>query len=292
MNQRLLVTGASGYLGGELVRQASQVGWHVVGTYLHNFYPQPHITWRQLDVRDRDAVQTLVTALQPAVIIHTAVKEPNDWATNAEGAAHVALAAQRVGAKLVHISSDAIFDGSHGWYTEADAPQPITPYGAAKAAAETAVRAIAPAATVVRTSLIIGEKPYKHMQMVHDMLTGKRKGVLFTDEIRCPIAVQNLAAALLELAQRDIRGVLNVAGGDALSRYELGILLAEYWGYDPERLQAGSIKASGAIRPTEVRLDSSRARSILSTPLRGMREVLGTHGKCTQRPLSGLTNQR
>lgn len=274
MSGTLLVTGASGYLGRVVAQRAAAAGWRVVGSFWRAPQPIEQIRWQRLDVRDRLAVHELVAALRPAAIIHTAVVEPSDWATNADGAAHVALAAQAHGARLVHVSSDAIFNGASGLYDEDASPEPITPYGAAKAAAETAVRAIAPGAALVRTSLIIGDEPYKHVQMVLDMLSGKRDDALFTDEIRCPVACADLAAALLELVERDTHGVLNVAGADPLSRYELGVLIAQRWGHDPAGLRATSTAASGLRRPTNVRLDIRRAQSLLRTTLRGARTFL------------------
>lgn len=268
MNRTLLITGASGYLGRELARQAV-ADWRVVGTFLRAPGTIPGSVWQPLDVRDPQAVARIVRDIQPAAIIHTAIVEPNDWATNADGAAHVALAARAVGTRLVHVSSDAIFNGARGLYDEDAPPEPITPYGAAKAAAETAVRAILPSAAIVRTSLIIGDAPYKHVRMVLDMLAGKHDDALFTDEMRCPIAVDDLAAALLELAANDYAGVLNVAGADALSRYDLGKLIAQRWGYDPALLRSTTTTASGLRRPTDVRLNISRAREVLRTPLRG-----------------------
>lgn len=276
MKRVLLVTGASGYLGRDVARQAVQAGWRVVGTYRREPLDTAGVTWQPLDVRDREAVAVFVQTLQPAAIVHCAVVEPNDWATNADGAAHVALAAHAVGARLAHVSSDALFSGGQRLYDEAAQPDPITPYGAAKAAAETAVRAIMPDAAIVRTSLIIGDTPYKHVQMVLDMLAGTRTDALFTDEIRCPIYVSDLAAAVLELVDHDYAGVLNVAGADALSRYDLGVLIARHRGLDAAGLRGISTVESGLRRPTQVQLDIRRAQALLRTPLRGARTFLAT----------------
>ncbi len=199
---RLLVTGASGTLGRVVAAQALAAGWEVVGTF-HTAPLDLAITWRRLDLSDPAAVAALVAAVQPTAIIHTAylMRGPQLWAATAEGAAHVAQAAQRSGARLVHLSSDAIFDGTAGPYTEAAPPAPITPYGAAKAAAETAVAAICPAAVIARTSLIISPaQPDQHTQMILDIAAGRRPERLFTDEFRCPVLVDDLASAVIELA--------------------------------------------------------------------------------------------
>lgn len=275
MTRSLLITGAGGYLGRELARQAVAHGHRVCGTFRSEPRPIPGVEWLRLDVRDREATTALLVDQKPGAVLHTAIREPNDWATNADGAANIALAARAAGARLVHVSSDAIFSGAGGLYDEAAPPEPITPYGAAKAAAETAVAAIDAGARIVRTSLIIGDEPYKHVGMVLDMLAGRNPGALFSDEIRCPIHVVDLAAALLELAEQDGGGVLNVAGPEAVSRYELGVLIARRYGHDPSRLRASTTAQSGLRRPTDVRLDIRRAQALLRTRLRGASEFLG-----------------
>ncbi len=275
MMRSLLITGASGYLGRELARQAVAAGRQVYGTFHSAPRPISGVEWLALDVRDREATHGLLAEVRPGAVIHTAVREPNDWATNATGAANVTRASRTSGARLVHLSSDAIFNGASGLYDETASPEPITPYGAAKAAAETAVAALDPAAWIVRTSLIIGDEPYKHVALVLDMLAGRNSGVLFTDEIRCPIHVADLASALLELTDADGGGVLNVAGPEAVSRYQLGVLIARHFGLDPARLRASTTAASGLRRPTDVRLDVRRAQALLGTRLRGASEFLG-----------------
>ena len=109
----LLVTGGSGYLGGELLRQAS--GRLLAATYLSGRPGGPDgVDWTELDVRDRDAVRALVERVRPEVVIHTAYRQDGEGAreTTVEGAAAVAGAAAEAGARLIHLSSDVIFDGS------------------------------------------------------------------------------------------------------------------------------------------------------------------------------------
>lgn len=269
----LLVAGASGYTGSRLARLAMAAGWAVVGTYHRTPGELSGVDWRQVDVRDRAAVRTLLRSVRPRAVVHAAYAQP-DWAVNADGAAYVALAAVEVGARLVHVSSDAVFAGRAQPYTEADPPDPVYPYGAAKAAAETAVRAIAPDAAVVRTSLIVGDRGSAQHQMVLDLVTGRRRGALFTDEFRCPVAVDDLASALLELVDSDYRGVLHVAGPRTLSRYALGRLIAAHHGLDPDLVPAATIAGSGLSRPGRVVLDIGRAAAVLRVRPRGVAEAL------------------
>jgi len=207
-------------------------------------------------------------------VIINAAYNYEDWATTADGAASVALAAARVDAHLVHVSSDAIFSGAARSYDETAVPDPVMPYGAAKAAAETAVRAVWPGATVARTSLITGDGRSTHESLIHDLALGRLQGVLFADDVRCPVHVADLASALLELARSRSSGIHHVAGADAISRYELGCLVAERDGLDRSVLRAGSRQVAGIPGPLDVRLDSSATQGRLRTRLRGAREFL------------------
>jgi dTDP-4-dehydrorhamnose reductase len=269
---RILVTGATGHLGRRVAELAADLGWRVVGTY--------HTTAadtadEQLDVRDRAAVRRVMERVRPSAVVHTAAGR-EDWRVIADGAAHVAVAATVAGVRLVHVSSDAVFSGKDVYYDEAALPDPVYRYGAAKAAAETAVRAISPDAAVVRTSLIVGYGRGGHEVLTHELASGRRGGVLFTDQIRRPVHVDDLAGALMELATNGYAGVINVAGSDAVSRYELAVLVARRDGLDPARLPAGRIADLGIPAPTDVRLRTDKAMSLLSTRLRGAHEFMAT----------------
>ncbi|MFJ5305052.1 SDR family oxidoreductase [Streptomyces sp. NPDC088350] len=268
---KLLIVGGSGFLGTELVRRAAAAGRATAATYCSSRPgTAPGVPWHRLDVRTPSQLDDLLTELTPDAIIN-ATSGPGDWAVTADGSFHVALAAARHGCRLVHVSSDAVFSGSRVHYDESRLPDPVTPYGAAKAAAETAVRLLTPSAAVARTSLIIGNGGSAHERMVHELAAGTRDGVLFTDVVRCPVHVEDLAAALLELALSDRSGVFHIAGPDALSRHELGVLIARRDGLDAARLPAGRGEGTTAL---DVRLDSGATRAGLRTRLRGAREFL------------------
>jgi dTDP-4-dehydrorhamnose reductase len=276
--RRILITGGTGYLGAELLQQARVGGWDVGATSFSSLPDDQDVAWMRLDIRDQPAVSRTFDAWRPAVVIHTAYRQrgPDLWSTSAEGAGVVARVAREAGARLIHMSSDALFDGTRaGSYSESDDPSPITPYGEAKAAAERLVAEAHPAALIVRTSLIYGgAQPGPHEQLALDALTGQADVAFFTDELRCPIAVGDLAAALLELAPADQAGRLHIAGADVVSRYEFAQLVASAHGQDPARLRAATSVTSSVGRPRNCALDSSLARRLLRTRLRGVREVL------------------
>jgi dTDP-4-dehydrorhamnose reductase len=278
---RMLVTGGSGYLGGWVVRLARD-GWDVTATYLAHAVDDPGVDWRQLDVRDEAAVASLVDEVRPRAIIHTAALNPGQGsdfdAVNVAGARHVARVSASVGARLIHLSSDVLFDGQKGNYVEEDPPSPITPYGRSKAQGEEAVRDSGAEAVVVRTSLIYGWRPTvaRAAQWMIDNLRVGKPVHLFTDEVRCPIWVESLAAAVVELAQSCYTGALHVAGAQPLSRYAFGTRLLRFHGVDPASV-VPTLSPRDKPRPLDCTLDCSRARALLQTPLPGVDEVLAAH---------------
>ncbi len=276
--RRLLITGASGTLGRHVALLASQQGWDVCGTY-YTTPPARDGQWLRLDVRDRAAVMDVVRRTHPTAVVHTAFRPSGEtmWATTAEGATFVAQATEAVGARLIHVSSDAVFDGTCNPYTEAAHPNPRTLYGAAKAAAEMAVRAIAPQAAIVRTGLIISREPIDpHTRFILDLAAGRIRGRLFTNQYRCPIGADDLASAILELAAGDFTGIIHVAGSDVVSRHDLGRAVAQAYHLEDHavaRLEAGPIPPQmAATTIADIRLDTTLARSLLKTRLRGIQE--------------------
>jgi dTDP-4-dehydrorhamnose reductase len=262
---RLLVTGGAGYLGAEVCAQAVSRGWEVLATQFQALPPQGRAV--RLDVRDADAAQRVFLRHGPDVIVHTAYVQ-EDGPTIVQGSAAVATAAHRSGARLVHLSTDLVFDGEQGApYGEDAEPRPVSAYGAAKLEAEAVVARIDPGAVLVRTSLLYGKPGPQEALALRDGVE------LFTDEIRCPTDVSELAAALLELAGLDASGPLHLAAPEAVSRYELGRLLRARHGGDPDGIRGVPAPRQG--RPRNVALDSSRAAMLLSTRFRGVTEALG-----------------
>jgi dTDP-4-dehydrorhamnose reductase len=244
---RVFVTGLGGYLGQAIVAlepDASGIAGRA-----------------EADVRDAAAVAAALDTAQPDAVIHTAYIQdgPDARSTNVDGSAVVAEAARARGLRLVHLSTDVVFSGQmQRPLREDDVPDPITDYGRTKADAETAVTAAHPEAVLVRTSLIYGgATPSRQEQLARE--PGMK---FYEDEIRCPIRAPDLAAACLELARRaEITGPLHVGGPDAVSRLEFAHL------FTPD--------AEGARRPPDrpgdLRLDSSKAYSLLETRIRGVR---------------------
>lgn len=257
---RILVTGGrTGYLGRHVVAVAAQHEVVAVGS-------------ADCDVRDGACVEALLAEHRPDAVIHTAYVQ-SDRAVTATGAAHVARAAARGGARLVLVSSDVVFGGRPVPYDESVPPDPASAYGEAKVEAEQAALGSGPDVVVARTSLILGDGESNHERLFHSLALGG-DGALFEDERRCPVHVADLASALVELAGNDVHGVLHLGGADATSRLELGRLVARRDGLDPDALRAGRRADLSDPGPVDVRLDSGLAATLLTTRLRGAREFL------------------
>ena len=285
MQNLILITGASGYLGQATFRAALAAGYPVAGTY-HRHHPA--LSGRflaALDIGRPDAVRLLIAALRPAAIVHTAaawntVEEAEK--TIVEGTRTLVAAAADAGSRLIHLSTDMIFDGEHAPYRESDAPVPLAYYGRAKAEAEAIVAGGLADHVIVRTSLITClEPPDPRTLLIRRALEtmahepdenaaagARRHLTLFTDEYRCPVRLVDLAAALVELIGHPYRGVLNVAGPDRLSRYQIGQIIARAAGLSPDPIIPGTAAGSGMVRPRDCTLDISLAQAVLRTALR------------------------
>jgi dTDP-4-dehydrorhamnose reductase len=266
---KLLVTGGAGYLGSEVCRLAVERGFDVLAG-LHRAPPPGSPQGRpvRLEIRDEQATASVLMRHGPEAVVHTAYRQSDDEleATVVRGSRSVALAAARSGARLLHLSTDLVFDGEQGApYGETADPRPVSAYGGAKLEAERLVSKAHPEALLVRTSLLYGKAelgPQERLALA--------SSDFYTDEIRCPTLVSELAAALLELAALDASGPLHVAAPEPVSRYQLARLLRAAHGHDPDGVRG--VPSPGRGRPRNVALDSSRAAGLLHRPLRGVSE--------------------
>ncbi len=279
---RTLLTGSSGYLGTALLRilPAQRPDWDLHIT-LHSIEPSDAMpNAHHLELRDANSIARVMDKVQPEIIFHTAALTAGDaremYETNAGGSGELARQAKKYNARFIHLSSDVIFDGERGMYVEDDAPNPITPYAVSKADAEKNVLASDANAVLVRTSLIYGFKPLD--PRTRSVLRGEMPN-LFTDEMRCPIWVDNLCAALLELAEHDYCGILNVAGTQALSRYDFGVKLMGALNADASHLIPTASTQSEMVRPRDCTLNVSRAQQVLRTKLLSVDEVIEKNKK-------------
>ncbi|MBI4617750.1 MAG: NAD(P)-dependent oxidoreductase [Planctomycetes bacterium] len=277
---RVLVTGASGFLGHNFCRlHASR--FELVTAWGRRPPVVPGAASHQVDLADGAALGRLLEAARPDAILHlgamTRVEEcernPRAWAVNHEASRRIALFAAARGLRLVHVSTDLVFDGTSAPYREEDRPAPVSDYGRTKAAAEEAVLAAGGNAVVCRISLAFGRAPDGALRQIDWILRDAAAGKpvkLFTDEWRTPIDAATAADCLAELIELDLRGILHVAGTERWSRFDFGRFLLARAGLDPGLAVPGTIRESPLPRPPDVSLDTVRARRVLATPFLGV----------------------
>jgi len=278
----LLVTGGSGYLGRHLTATAAR-NFTVHTTYRANpaqiIAGIPH----KLDITDEAAVVKLIERLNPDAIIHTAAANPGRpeaamMTINRDGSKNIAAAAAKTGARLVHVSTDAVHSGNNAPYADDALPSPVNPYGQSKAAAEAAVIQANPNAAIARTSLIYGlQKMDRGTAGFARRLQRGESLALFHDVIRQPVWVNTLVEALLKLAfkRRDFAGTLNVAGRQILSREAFGRRMLAWWniGYE-SMIRSASAAELGVKTPLDLRLDIEEGEALLQMTFPGVDEVL------------------
>ena len=269
----ILITGGSSYLGQHLVPLASAQS-ETFYTYFEND-PLQRPGGYQLDLRDAAAVLELVSVLKPKAIIHTAgsnrVADMESVIVN--GTRHITQAAVETDARLIHISTDVVFNGRAAPYDESALPTPMHEYGRAKAEAEKIVAAYGNQA-IVRTSLIYSLRLMDRgtAWMVQALRAGQPV-TLFTDQRRNPVWVMTLSCACLELVASAFRGIINVAGSQELSRAEFGLRMLDWWQIE-ERDTLKLAQSDPECWPVDCTLDLSLAERVLANPLPGVDDIL------------------
>ncbi len=276
---KILITGASGYLGHSLAAAASK-RYQTFGAFRTNLQYVPlSVHPLRLDVTRKSDVLAAFSRIKPDTVIHTAAQNPGKNGqsmaeVNVSGTRHVAEAARLCGARMIHISSDIVHDGKHPPYTDDAAPTPVNPYGESKALAEGEVAALLKHFTIVRTSLIysLRRMPYGTMDLARRLRAGARVQLVH-DAIRQPIWIETLVAALQNLLDKPDQGFLNIAGREALSRESYERKLLRWWGVDDHgRIDSIAAADTGSV-PLDLTLSTDKASKLLNTPLLTMDEV-------------------
>jgi dTDP-4-dehydrorhamnose reductase len=268
---RVLLFGGRGWVG-QALAPALRAAGHDVTAPRHD----------ACDIAVAADADRIVADVRPDAIVNAAAANTGTAdesvlrSVNVDGARHVAVAARRAGARLVHVSTDLVLDGRSPPYSDDARACPVNAYGRTKAAGEAAVLAACPGAVVVRASHVFDPAtPDPSLAGFIARLSAGEPCRLYVDEIRCPIARTVLAAALAELVSLDVAGTLNVAGTEPLSRFDYGTLLLDHFrAANRDRVERARAADLAEPRPLDLTLDVSKARSILATPLGRVRDAL------------------
>ncbi|MGB1249249.1 MAG: SDR family oxidoreductase [Candidatus Promineifilaceae bacterium] len=269
---KLLITGGSSYLGQHLVPLACQTH-EVLYSYFSND-PLALDNGVALDVRDSAAVSTLVAQYQPDAIIHLAGSNRTPDMANVivMGAQNMVAAAQSADAKLIHLSSDVVFDGSAAPYDESAETAPVHAYGRAKADAEKIIATYSNH-VIVRTSLIYSLRLIDNgTRWMRQAIAENNPPTLFNNHYRNPIYADDLSLACLELAGNTVTGRINLVGAQTVLRSGFARKLLTHWGV-PIHSVKDAPDETGRF-PKDLRMEIKRAQAVLQTRLRGVDEVL------------------
>jgi len=277
---RFLVTGASGLLGLNFALAVDGKKHEVTG--VANTAPMLWATFKnvQLELTQPGMVEEMITAHQPEVVIHCAAMAnvdacENDPAqarlVNAELPGTIAAACKRNNVRMIHISTDAVFDGTVGNYREEDKPNPLSVYASTKLEGERAVLAANPDALIARVNFYgwsaAGNRSLAE-NFVHNLEAGKEM-LGFTDVIFCPMNILDLSNVLVEAATLGIKGIYHMVGEQAMSKYQFGVRLAEIFGFNPGLIKPVSVNDSGlkATRSLNLSLSVEKLQKALGHAL-------------------------
>lgn len=278
----VLVIGASGLVGGSMLRNLPPL-FNAIGSALRNVHPG----LIRLDMTRREDVFVALERLRPEVVVLCAALTNVDYCEehpreaeriNVEGTRNVAAACTRFGARMVYISTDYVFDGEHGPYSEDDVPNPINVYGRTKLEGELITLNAMDDALVLRTTGVYGYDPDSKnfvMQLLDASATGRRRAVPM-DQYATPTLVREIVRATARLLQRSKGGVYNVVGKDLVSRYEFALRVCGVLGIDEDLIVPRTTAELGqsASRPLKCGLGAERLRRDYKIDLSGIDEGL------------------
>lgn len=273
-----LVTGSSGFLGSNaglwLQGKATRVGISRTTRSAHLFDREDAI-----DIRDHSALTRKIRDVRPDVILHTAAisghetcaQDPEQaFAVNVEASAVISEVAADVGARMIYISTDAVFPGTTGNYAETDAPGPFSYYGETKLAGEQVVRDSGAEALIVRTNFFGWSVPRKRsvVEFFVDSLRAGEEIHGYPDFIVTSIYVRSLLECLWQLNEAGTTGTVHVASSDPLSKYDFGLEVARTFGLDASLIDPiEAIHAAHATsRSRDISLNTDLLASIVGSP--------------------------
>jgi len=285
MGPRLLIIGASGFVGSRWARAAA----NDFEVFAGSRKPADQERSVAIDITNPQSVRAAFDAVRPEFVTHLAALSDIDRCErerelaeqiNFFGALNVARECARTGARLLYTSTDAVFDGTKHIYYEHDSPTPLNWYGETKARAEKAIAELLPAATIVRLSLVLGlgivPGGNSYLEKVIGNLQAGNQIVSPTFEFRNPIDVGTLCEFLLELTKRsDATGIFHCGASDKMSRYDLACAIARQLGRDPALIVAQTEPVPGrAPRGQDDFLVTDRLRQFCSTPVPSCQQVI------------------
>lgn len=271
---KVFVFGASGLVGSAIVRAC--VRRRIETFAFHGSRPsgiEGTVSEREVDVTNRETIERIILEEWPDVVVNAAAISNPAGVDRDPGLAEkvnvafprqLAMLTRHIGSKMVHFSTDMVFDGREGGYRSTSTPAPTSLYGQMKLLAEKEVLRFNDERPIILRITLVNGNSISGQRSVHEKLLAAiadgQKPRLFTDEIRQPCSAGNVAEAVVELCEReDLHGIFHWAGSERLSRYDLGCRILQRFGLDEDRLEAVSMRddPGNENRPTDLTMELS-----------------------------------
>jgi dTDP-4-dehydrorhamnose reductase len=265
----LVVTGSTGLLGSKIVKNPDH---------------EIHHKNERIDITKKE-IYTYIREINPDVVIHCAaftnvdqceIQREKAWSTNVLGTDNMVEACKATDAKLLYISTDYVFDGRKGMYTEADEPHPINFYGETKLEGEKRVTNLSEY-IIARTSVLYGwHHTLNFATWVIEQLQNRNEIRIVTDQYACPTLADNLAAVLFEMCEKDLCGIYHVTGTERINRYEFALKIALQFGLDSHLIVPvlSEDLDQKAVRPKDSSLSTKKVISKINEALLPVHEGL------------------
>ena len=269
MQRKALLLGF-GFLGEEIYNKFKKIGIEVEKT---NRTSSPDTI--QLDIQEISKTKKLIQTKKPQLVINCIGRNDIDYleknpkianSVNGEGVAAIAESCENIGARLIHISTDSVFDGKKGMYVETDIPKPINVYAKSKLKGENEIKTRSSNHVIIRTNFYGLNKNGKYLlNSILEKLRKKKHFVGFDDVIFNPLPIENLAEQVLDISLSDYTGIIHLGSNTAISKYEFCTILAKFLDVDLSLIEKGYVDASNltAKRPKNTSLDASFSKSII-----------------------------
>lgn len=284
---KLLVTGASGLLGSKITKLATQAGYKIYSGY---FIHQPKNGEPvKIDLKAHESVRKTIQDANADIIIHCAALTDVDTCEvnrdlaktiNVDGTKSVIKGANDSGSFLAYISTDYVFDGIKGNYTEEDEPKPVNFYGYSKLLGEKAIADQSENYLITRTSVIYGDTPasgkINFALWLIEKLKANKEIKILTDQFSSPTLNTNAAKMILEACEKKLNGTYHMAGASRISRYDFAVRLAEKLNLDTSLIKKARTEEMQwkAPRPRDSSLNTLKAQNTLETKPMSLDESL------------------
>lgn len=277
----ILLTGANGFLGHSLVPLLLENGFTVLATGKGpnrlSLDDHPRFRYASLDFTDARETEKLINEARPDTIIHAgamtqvdACEQQQEEArlVNVTGTEYLLQAAASVRAYFIFVSTDFVFNGAKGMYTEQDLPEPVNQYGRTKWEAEERVKKYPFDWAIVRTCLVYGKAVKGRPNILATLQEKAERRETYSvvdDQYRTPTYVKDLATGIIAMVKKRAGGIFHLSGEEMLTPYQMALRTAEYLGLDPALFKrvTADVFSQPALRPPRTGFDLSKARSVL-----------------------------